>query len=88
MESISEQSAPIMSRSDNTVKKAGEALDSEAFLLRIQGIWNKVALLENLGVIRNDEDKFDYAYRFAEIELQKSFIENIFLRDGLNALST
>ena len=88
MERTSEQSAPIIIRADNTAKKACEVVNSEAFLRRIQGIWNKVALLENMGVIQNEQDKFNYAYHFAEIELQKIFIENVSLREGLNGLST
>ena len=88
MEHTSKESAPIIVRADNTTKKACEAVNSEEFLLRIQGIWSKIALLENVGAIQNEEDRFNYAYRFAEIELQKVFIENVSLKERLNRLST
>jgi hypothetical protein len=86
MEHTSEQSAPIIIRSGSDGKKTHELLNSEEYRRRIHGIWNKVTLLENVGVIKDDCDKFNYAFRFAEIELQKVYIELVSLRARLNGI--
>ncbi|WP_420148940.1 hypothetical protein [Spirosoma sp.] len=39
----------------------------------LQRIWNSVSQLEDLGIIQQENDKFVYAYRLAEIELQRAF---------------
>ncbi|MFD2569153.1 hypothetical protein ACFSUS_00820 [Spirosoma soli] len=45
------------------------------FYGRLQRIWNNVVQLEDLGFIRTEEDKFIYAYRFAEAELHQACTE-------------
>ncbi|AUD02781.1 hypothetical protein [Spirosoma pollinicola] len=39
----------------------------------LQRIWNNVVKLEDMGIIQQENDKFMYAYRFAEAELQRAF---------------
>ncbi|UFH52339.1 hypothetical protein [Spirosoma sp. KNUC1025] len=39
----------------------------------LQRIWNNVVVLEDMGIIKQENDKFMYAYRFAELELQRAF---------------
>lgn len=39
----------------------------------LQRIWNNVLNLEDLGIIQQENDKFRYAYQFAEAELQRAF---------------
>ena len=39
----------------------------------LQRIWNNVVQLEDMGIIQQENDKFIYAYRFAELELQRAF---------------
>ncbi len=39
----------------------------------LQRIWNNVVKLEDMGIIQQENDKFMYAYRFAEAELQRAY---------------
>lgn len=39
----------------------------------LQRIWNNVVKLEDMGIIKQENDKFMYAYRFAEAELQRAY---------------
>ena len=41
----------------------------------LQRIWNNVLQLEDMGIIQQENDKFIYAYRFAEAELHRVYIE-------------
>lgn len=41
----------------------------------LQRIWNSVVQLEDLGMIHSENDKFVYAYRFAEAELHRAYSE-------------
>ncbi|MFD2934003.1 hypothetical protein [Spirosoma flavum] len=40
----------------------------------LQRIWNNVVKLEDMGIIQQENDKFMYAYRFAEAELQRAYL--------------
>ncbi|WP_040005783.1 hypothetical protein [Fibrisoma limi] len=50
------------------------------FYERLQHVWQNVVALEDLGVIQSEPDKFMYAYRFLEAELQKVCLENACLQ--------
>ncbi|WP_338870717.1 hypothetical protein WBJ53_23495 [Spirosoma sp. SC4-14] len=39
----------------------------------LQRIWNNVVQLEDMGLIHTENDKFVYAYRFAEAELERAY---------------
>lgn len=41
----------------------------------LQRIWNSVVQLEDLGMIQSEQEKFVYAYRFAEAELHRAYSE-------------
>lgn len=45
----------------------------DGFYGSLQRIWNNVIQLEDMGIIQQENDKFIYAYRFAELELQRAF---------------
>ncbi|GAB4025392.1 hypothetical protein [Spirosoma gilvum] len=45
----------------------------DGFYGSLQRIWNHVLQLEDMGLIRQENDKFVYAYRFAEAELQRAY---------------
>ncbi|MBD2753989.1 hypothetical protein [Spirosoma validum] len=45
----------------------------DGFYGSLQRIWNNVIQLEDMGIIQQENDKFVYAYRFAELELQRAF---------------
>ena len=47
----------------------------DGFYGSLQRIWNNVLQLEDLGIIQQENDKFMYAYRFAEAELQRAYLE-------------
>lgn len=47
----------------------------DEFYGSLQRIWNNVLQLEDLGIIQQENDKFMYAYRFAEAELQRAYLE-------------
>lgn len=49
---------------------------ADDFYDRLQRIWDRVLLLEDLGVIRTEFDKFRYAYQLAEAELQELCLTN------------
>lgn len=40
----------------------------------LQRIWNNVVKLEDMGIIQQENDKYMYAYRFAEAELQRAYL--------------
>ncbi|GAB4050502.1 hypothetical protein [Spirosoma litoris] len=41
----------------------------------LQRIWNNVVQLEDMGIIQQENDKFMYAYRFAEAELKRVYVD-------------
>lgn len=43
----------------------------DEFYGRLQGIWNNVLQLEDMGLIQDERDKFVYAYQFAEAEMHR-----------------
>lgn len=45
----------------------------DEFYGSLQRIWNNVVQLEDLGIIKQEQDKFMYAYRFAEAELHRAY---------------
>jgi len=47
----------------------------------LQRIWNNVVQLEDMGIIHSENDKFVYAYRFAEAELQRAYSEKMYYKD-------
>ncbi|MVM35197.1 hypothetical protein GO755_34555 [Spirosoma sp. HMF4905] len=47
----------------------------DGFYGSLQRIWNNVVKLEDMGIIQQENDKFMYAYRFAEAELQRAYID-------------
>ena len=47
----------------------------DEFYGSLQRIWNNVVQLEDMGIIHSENDKFVYAYRFAEAELQRAYSE-------------
>ncbi|MCK8493295.1 MULTISPECIES: hypothetical protein [Spirosoma] len=47
----------------------------DEFYGSLQRIWNNVVQLEDMGLIHDNNDKYMYAYRFAEVELQRAFSE-------------
>lgn len=53
------------------------------FKLRIQAIWEKVQLLEHVGYIDSETEKFNVAYRFTAMQLEQVCQENIALRARL-----
>jgi hypothetical protein len=59
---------------------AEEKLD---FKFRIQEIWEKVQLLEHVGYIDNETEKFNAAYRFTVMQLEQVCEENVELRSRL-----
>lgn len=70
---------------DSTQQMASQQ-GEEDFFSRLQGVWDKVLLLKEVGIVENEQDKFSYAYRLAEIELQKLCRENASLREQVNEL--
>lgn len=46
----------------------------DEFYGSLQRIWNNVLQLEDMGIIQQENDKFMYAYRFAEAELKRAFL--------------
>jgi hypothetical protein len=65
---------PQTVRSAKTTNPPLSALLSRSddeFYGRLQGIWNNVLQLEDMGLIQDERDKFVYAYQFAEAELQR-----------------
>ncbi|WP_119669431.1 hypothetical protein [Fibrisoma montanum] len=54
------------------------------FYERLQHVWQNVVALEDMGIIRSEPDKFIYAYRFMEAELQKVCLENACLQGRIN----
>lgn len=62
-------------RSVNTPPPTLQTLLSNSedeFYGRLQHIWNNIVQLEDMGLIKTEEDKFIYAYGFAEAELQRA----------------
>ncbi|QDK79816.1 hypothetical protein EXU85_14830 [Spirosoma sp. KCTC 42546] len=51
------------------------AQSEDGFYGSLQRIWNNVLQLEDMGIIQQENDKFMYAYRFAEAELQRAYRE-------------
>ena len=51
------------------------ANSEDEFYGSLQRIWNNVVQLEDLGLIHEEHDKFIYAYRFAEAELHRAFLQ-------------
>ncbi|MBO0952609.1 hypothetical protein [Fibrella forsythiae] len=47
----------------------------DEFYGSLQRIWNNVVQLEDMGIIHDNNDKFAYAYRFAEAELRRLYSE-------------
>ncbi|MVM37298.1 hypothetical protein GO730_06020 [Spirosoma sp. HMF3257] len=47
----------------------------DGFYGSLQRIWNNVVKLEDMGIIQQENDKFMYAYRFAEAELKRAYVE-------------
>ncbi|RRB02142.1 hypothetical protein [Larkinella rosea] len=45
----------------------------DEFYGSLQRIWNNVLHLEDMGIIQQENDKFMYAYRFAEAELKRAY---------------
>jgi hypothetical protein len=67
-----------VNRATPTPQPALQALLSQSedeFYGSLQRIWNNVVQLEDMGIIHNENDKFIYAYRFAEAELQRAYSE-------------
>ncbi|CAA9275645.1 MAG: hypothetical protein AVDCRST_MAG95-3008 [uncultured Adhaeribacter sp.] len=60
--------------------------NQSGFYDHLQHIWNNVALLQNIVTLENEMEKYNYAYRFAEIELEKVCAENAFLQHKMQAL--
>ncbi len=56
------------------------------FYNHLQHIWNNVMLLQDIVFMENENEKFNYAYRFAEIELEKVCEENASLRERIKEL--
>ncbi|WP_461043081.1 hypothetical protein [Spirosoma harenae] len=66
------------SLSQATTTSALPALLSQSedgFYGSLQRIWNHVLQLEDLGLIHQENDKFVYAYRFAEAELERIYCD-------------
>ncbi|GAB4025178.1 hypothetical protein [Spirosoma koreense] len=60
------------------------AQSGDEFYGSLQRIWNKVVQLEDMGIIQQENDKFMYAYRFAELELQQAFASQVPEGPGLS----
>ena len=41
----------------------------------LQRIWNTIVQLEDMGIIQQENDKFRFAYQFAEAELKRVYLE-------------
>jgi hypothetical protein len=55
----------------------------DGFYGSLQRIWNNVVQLEDMGIIQQENEKFMYAYRFAEAELQRVHAQNDFVSVSL-----
>ncbi|SFC14501.1 hypothetical protein [Spirosoma endophyticum] len=67
--------------SDTTAQPTLQVLLSQSedeFYGSLQRIWNNVVQLEDMGIIQQENDKFVYAYRLAEAELQRAYSEKAF----------
>jgi hypothetical protein len=53
---------------------------------KINSIWQKVELLEQVKYISTEKEKFSVAYRFMEIELEKAYKEKENLKQTLVAV--
>jgi len=51
----------------------------DGFYGSLQRIWNNVVQLEDMGIIQQENEKFMYAYRFAEAELQRVHAQTDFV---------
>ncbi|MDO1450733.1 hypothetical protein Q0590_30955 [Rhodocytophaga aerolata] len=67
--------------SDSYVKIAEEKSD---FNFRIHEIWEKVKLLEYAGYITSESEKFNIAYRFTAMQLERVYQENCALKARLS----
>jgi hypothetical protein len=65
-----------------------QTTNEENFQEYLEQIWNKVMLLTEVAVIVNESDKFSYAYRFAELALEKVCKENASLQTRIRELTT
>ncbi|MRS65700.1 hypothetical protein [Larkinella terrae] len=48
----------------------------DEFYGSLQRICNNVLQLEDVGIIQQENNKFMYAYRFAEAELKRAYLAN------------
>ena len=69
------QRTPVNTSAENNTPSLQAFLSQseDGFYGRLQRIWNHVLQLEDMGLIRQENDKFVYAYRFAEAELQRAY---------------
>lgn len=69
---------PSTSPTQASVQPPLSALLSQSeddFYGSLQRIWNTIVQLEDMGIIQQENEKFRYAYQFAEAELKKAYLE-------------
>ncbi len=84
-----QKNRPLLRRADNVPASATltcrpSVAPTVDFYSRLERIWHQVVTLEDMGIIHNELEKFAYAYRLIEAELQCVAAENVRLHQTLS----